>query len=109
MERNPDIEVEFKFNGTRRTAVHDGYRPDHLVRDDYLTCGVHHYYDVDGVAPDGEARGTITFITPEYYPNCLLVGKKLTIQEGATIVGHATITKIFNPILRMREPGKHME
>ena len=27
------------------------------------------------------------------------IGKKINIQEGAQIVGEATVTKIFNPIL----------
>jgi len=95
----PDVEVIFEFNGGRRNPSLDGYRPHHLVKAGYLTTGIHHYYDVNAVAPDGTAKGTITFITPEAYPACLWVGKKINIQEGANIVGYATITKIFNPIL----------
>jgi len=102
-ERNPDVEVLFEFNCTRKNPAGDGYRPDHLIKDDYLTNGLHHYYDADSVAPDGTAKGTITFITPEAYPACLWVGKKINIQEGAKIVGYATITKIFNPILIAKE------
>jgi len=99
-DRAPDVEVVFEFNGTRKHAAHDGYRPAHLVNDTYLTTGVHHYYDVSEVAPNGTARGTITFISPEAYPHCLWVGKKIRIQEGERIVGHAVITEIFNPLLR---------
>ncbi len=97
--QEPDVEVLFEFNGTRKTPAADGYRPHHLITDNYLTTGVHHYYDVQTVQPDGTAKGTITFITPEAYPHCLWVGKKLNIQEGARIVGYVTILKIFNPIL----------
>ena len=99
MDRNPDVEVVFEFNGARINPSLDGYRPGHLVKDDYLTTGVHHYYEVDSVAPNGMAKGTITFITPEFYPSCLWIGKKINIQEGKKIVGYATITKILNHIL----------
>lgn len=95
----PDIEVIFTFNGTRKHPAHNGYRPHHLIKDDYLTTGVHHYYDADEVVPDGTIKGTITFITSEIYPHCLWIGKKINIQEGARVVGEATVVRIFNPIL----------
>ena len=100
MNDTPDVEVVFEFNGTRKTPAADGYRPAHLVKDNYLTTGVHHYYDVNQVLPNGIAKGTITFLSPEAYPHCLWIGKKINIQEGARIVGYATILKIFNPILK---------
>ena len=42
MNRTPDVEVIFKFNGTRTNPAVDGYRPAHLITDSYLTTGVHH-------------------------------------------------------------------
>lgn len=99
LDREPDVEVLFEFNGSRRYPAADGYRPHHLVKDGCLTTGIHHYYEIRTVAPNGTAKGTITFITPEAYPNCLWVGKRINIQEGARIVGYATILKVFNPIL----------
>lgn len=102
MSRLPDVEVLFEFNGTRKNPAVDGYRPSHLIEDDYLTTGIHHYYEVDLVQPDGSAKGTITFITPEAYPHCLWIGKKINIQEGERIVGYATILDIYNPILRKK-------
>lgn len=101
MNRMPDVEAIFEFNGTRINSASDGYRPAHLIVDDYLTTGIHHYYGVDSVLPNGTAKGTITFISPEVYPHCLWVGKRLNIQEGARIVGYATITKIYNPLLQL--------
>jgi len=95
----PDIEVIFTFNGTRKSPAHDGYRPNHLIKDNYLTTGVHHYYGADEVAPDETIKGTITFITPEMYPHCLWIGKNINIQEGAKIIGQATVVRIFNSIL----------
>ncbi|MBQ8409223.1 MAG: hypothetical protein IJY39_10220 [Clostridia bacterium] len=99
LNQEPDVEVLFEFIGTRKNPVANGYRPHHLVMDNYLTTGVHHYYEVQTVPPNGTAKGTITFITPEAYPHCLWVGKKISIQEGAHIVGYATILRIMNPLL----------
>ena len=98
-DQKPDVEVLFEFNGNRKNPVADGYRPNHLVMGNYLTSGVHHYCDVQTIPPNGTAKGTITFITPEVYPHCLWVGKKINIQEGAKIVGYATILKVLNPDL----------
>ena len=97
--REPDVEVMFEFVGTRKNPAADGYRPMHLVTGDYLTTGVHHYYDTQTVSPNSTAKGTITFLSPEAYPNCLWIGKKINIQEGERIVGYATILKVLNPIL----------
>lgn len=98
-DHEPDVEVLFEFIGTRTHPAADGYRPHHLVTDNYLTTGIHHYYNVQTVSQSDTARGTITFISPEAYPHCLWVGKKINIQEGTHIVGYATILKIFNPLL----------
>lgn len=99
MLKSPDVEVLFVFNGKKQRPVTDGYRPAHLIKEGYLTTGIHHYYGIDMVLPDGTAKGTIAFITPEYYPCCLWIGKKINIQEGALIVGYATVLDIYNPIL----------
>lgn len=99
MNKIPDVEAIFRFIGTRKTPAANGYRPSHLITDNYLTSGIHQYYCVDSVPSDGVAKGTITFISPEAYPHCLWIGKKISIQEGARIVGYATITKIYNPLL----------
>jgi elongation factor Tu len=99
IDSEPDVEVFFEFNGVRKVPIYDGYRPAHLIKDNYLTSGIHHYYNVTTVLPNETAIGTITFITPEAYPSCLWIGKKINIQEGERIIGFATITKILNPIL----------
>lgn len=101
----PDIEAEFSFlktgDGGRSTPCCSGYRPAHLVKEDYLTTGVHHYYNKESVLPGESIIGTITFITPEAYPHCLWEGKKMNIQEGNKVVGYATVLKIFNELLRV--------
>lgn len=100
IEQKPDVEVLFTFNGTRRHPAVNGYRPHHLVTENYLTTGVHHYHDTDSVPPNGTAKGTITFITPEAYPHSLRIGKRINIQEGTRIVGYATVLEIYNPVLQ---------
>lgn len=102
-DRLPDVEAEIKFNKTRDRGVISGYRPGHKIMDGYITSGVHNYYFVDKVMPGETAIGTITFITPEEYPNTLWIGKEIDICEGERIVGSALITKIFNPTLRRSE------
>lgn len=98
-DRVPDVEVEFRFNGTKINPVASGYRPDHLIKEGYLTCGVHKYFKEGVVMPDESVCGTITFISPESYPHCLWIGKEINIQEGARIVGCAVVKQILNPIL----------
>ena len=84
-ERPPDVEALFSF-------------------DTCLTTGVHYYYDVDSVPPNASARGMITFLSPEAYPHCLWVGKRIPMQEGAHVVGYAVITRIDNPLLQAEKP-----
>ena len=38
----------------------------------------------------------------------LWIGKKISIQEGARVVGHTTITKIFNPLLCKSWEDSHL-
>lgn len=99
MNFKPDVEAIFEFVGKREKTFFEGYRPAHLIGEGCLTTGIHNYYDCQDVMISSEIRGTITFITPESYPACLWVGKKIDMYEGGTMVGYATITKIFNPIL----------
>ena len=105
--REPDIEAIISTvkteDGGRVHPFFIGYRPDHLIKDDYLTCGVHYYYDKELIPIGESALGTITFLTPEAYPNCLWEGKVINIQEGSRIVGYATVTRIFNEMLRVKE------
>jgi len=102
-QREPDVRVLFEFNGERKSPVCSGYRPDHLIKHDYLTCGIHDYNGVESIAPDGRGYGTICFISPEAYPSCLWIGKRINIQEGSRIVGYATVLEVLNPILEMSE------
>lgn len=90
-----DVEVVFHFITSRK--IFDGYRPAHKIKDDYLTTGKHHYYNLNGNMKN--VKGTITFLSPEYYPNSLWIGKKIEMYEGHEFIGYAEILKINNPIL----------
>lgn len=97
-----DAEVRFYFIGSRKGKVCEGYRPAHLIKEDYLTTGLHHYYSLNEDS-DGGIAGTITFITPEAYPSCLWEGKEIKMYDGRKLVGYAVIKKIFNSILAAKE------
>src|ERR1044071_1842613 len=103
MTRSADVEAEITLfateQGGRQSPALSGYRPAHKVRDDYLTTGIHTYFDCDQVLPGQTVRGSITFITPEVYSHCLWVGREVDVQEGSRVVGRARITKIRNPVL----------
>ena len=88
-----DIEALFYYFDNRK--VIDGFRPAHLIND-YLTTGLHHYYCND----DTLIKGSITFITPEAYPNSLSIGKAIEMYDGSNKIGYAIVIKILNPILR---------
>ncbi len=101
IDRPPDVEAYFEFNGTRKSPLYDGYRPQHFINDQYLSSGMHHYFDVACVPPDGTAHGTITLLSLEEYPACMWPGRRINVQEGARIVGYATITKVLHPLLAL--------
>ena len=106
--RTPDVEAEITMlspeEGGRSVPAFSGYRPNHTIRDDYLTSGTHHYIGCDEVLPGQTVRGTITFITPEVYPHCLWVGRVIDFQEGSRVVGRARITRIMNALLETNAP-----
>ena len=105
LDREPDVEAVFENSKASRRFIFNGYRPAHLVREDYLTTGVHYYFDQEIIEFGQKGRGYITFLTPEAYPKCLWIGKRIPFMEGKSITGYATITKIFNKILESDEPG----
>ena len=98
MQLQPDVEALFEFIGFRENNVYEGYRPSHLISENYLTTGIHNYYNLQDES-NKKIKGTITFISPENYPQSLWIGKKVEMYEGGNIIGYAIITKIFNDIL----------
>lgn len=106
MNRQPDILAEFTLLIDGRGPTYSGYRPAHAVKDEYLTSGQHSYLETEVVHPGETAAVEITFVTPQHYPSCLWVGKKLRVQEGSRLVGHVVVKEIYNKSLETGEPGK---
>jgi len=98
MNDKADIEVLFFFNGRRETDARSGYRPAHRIKDNYFTTGIHFYY-TGMVKKNGIGRGTITFLSPNLYPHCLWIGKRIPFFEGERLMGTAIVTRIFNKTL----------
>ncbi|MEH2960568.1 hypothetical protein [Candidatus Merdisoma sp. JLR.KK006] len=92
-----DVEAIFYFIGNKKNSIYQNYRPAHKIKKGYLTTGIHNYYNIDNSS--NEIKGTITFVSPESYPACLWIGKRIEMYEGSKVVGYAIITQIFNPIL----------
>ena len=67
---------------------------------EYLTTGHHEYKQKDMVLPGESAETDIWFLTPEAYPQSLVAGQVIKVQEGSRLVGHAKILKVLNPILQ---------
>ena len=98
MKLRPDVEVVFDFGEGGGKNTYEGYRPAHLICEKCLSTGIHSYYNLNDCS-DKELKGTITFISPEDYPSSLWIGKRIPMYEGKKLVGYATISNIFNPIL----------
>ena len=90
--------------GGRKSGASSGYRPQHLVAEGILTSGSHTYLNYGYVLPGDSSPTLIKFVTPENYPNCLWVGKTISLREGNRIIGYAEIEHIFNPILIATTP-----
>ncbi len=110
--RQLDYDVEAVFTllptdaGGRKGPAKSGYRPDHLIKPDYLTCGLHLYLDCEWLQPGESATTLIKFIAPADYPHSVWPGKKIAVQEGARIIGHAIVVKVLNPLLAGEPSGQ---
>ncbi|MFT5127986.1 MAG: hypothetical protein ACI8W8_001594 [Rhodothermales bacterium] len=109
MKDQPDILARFRLfkadHGGRSSHVRSGYRPQHLVRDDYLASGTHQYLDIEVVAPGESARATVKFLAPEAYPKSMRPGCLLQVQEGARLVGILTVLEVYNSTLLREQAG----
>ena len=93
-----DVEATFYFY--EGVKPFDGYRPAHLLSDNYFTTGLHHY--LTPIRPNGsglQTYGTIAFLSPELYPKTMRKGMRIEMYEGRKKIGYAVIERILNPIL----------
>ncbi len=104
--REPDVEAIVTYlsteDGGRKSAMFEGFSPNHLIMDDYLTSSQHEFLDKEIVEPGDAVRANIWFLTPDIYPGTLWVGRKITVQEASHVIGSAEIIKIFNKVLEER-------
>ncbi len=108
MKCNPDILADVKyfsaehFTNKEYLSTEYAIRHDHLVKEDYLTCGVHDYFEENKIYANRIYKTNIKFISPEVYPKSLWVGKNIQIQRGSKIIGEAIVIKIFNKTLQKK-------
>lgn len=95
----PDALVEVCFSG-KDIAVKNGYRPHYKVKENYLTTTLHWFIETGLAEPRKPTQAFVKFITPEAYPNSLIVGATIEVAEGSKVVGHAKIQEIYNEHLR---------
>lgn len=105
MKTTPDIlaQVEYfnadKFTNKEYLSTEISIMPDHLIKDGYLTCGKHYYFEEEKIYPKRKYKAEIKFMTPELYPGSLWIGRKIKLQRGGFVLGEATVVEIYNKTL----------
>lgn len=103
MNRPADAEIILRLSqadaGAKSRSITSGYMPNFAIRDDYLTSTKIELLDATDLAPGGECRANVWFITPEVYPNTLWRDREIVVAEASHVVGKAIILAVFNPIL----------
>lgn len=101
--RTPDFEAMVVLlptaAGGRSRPASSGYRPSHAILPEVLTTGQHDYQGATEVQPGSSATTLITLIAPDEYPGSLWPGKRIRVQEGGRVVGHAVVRRVLNPVL----------
>lgn len=92
-----DIKAIFRYSPGCSRKITSGYRPAVLIKDDYLTTCVLTFSVNADLSEEIEVCGV--FISPEYYPHSLWIGRILESYEGSRLIGYLTVTEIYNPIL----------
>lgn len=95
-----DVEAIIKNIRPSKNVICSKYRPAFKVKEDYLTSGEIRFMACEKINYGEEAIAEVRFISPEFYPKSLEIGQVIPFQEGNTIHGYATITKINNKTLQ---------
>lgn len=109
IRHNYDVEAIIENCRESKQPWGNAYRPAHLIHKNYLTTGEHYYPDKQWLKYGEKTIGYIRFLTPEVYPKCIWINKKIPFYEGDKITGYAIITKIYNNILRSNKEGEEAE
>lgn len=103
MNREPDcigkVTLISTALGGKSNAVRSGYRPQHLIHENYQTSGLHEYERVIALEPGQSARARVWFVRPEVYPATIWPGRVLDLFEGSMHVGTLEVIEVFNTIL----------
>lgn len=99
-----DIKAIFKYAKNCKRKIFPGIRPAVKIKSDYLTTCLLTFTETAEPSESFVVLGT--FITPEFYPNSLWVGKIIEAYEGSRLLGYLTVTEILNPILKYNEVTK---
>ena len=67
---------------------------------EYLTTGVQQYLGQEILRESETVEGTITFVSPEFYPHSLKKGMVIRFQEGSRITGYAEVLEVYNDLLK---------
>ncbi|SHG63669.1 hypothetical protein SAMN05428948_1383 [Massilia sp. CF038] len=100
MNNRVDFEGMFHLLPVHGT-VRSGYRPQHLLHENYQSSGNHIYPERECVEPGETAPVQVCLISPEIYPGCIWEGRVLSIFEGSRLVGTLRVVRIMNEILRV--------
>ena len=103
----PDLEGTLQlFAEGRRTPAASGYRPHHVIHENYWTTGIITFLDRELASPGDTLPVAVKFITPEVYPRCIWEGRDISVQEADRKIGILTVTRILNESLRVA-PGEY--
>jgi len=90
--------------GGKTRSINSGYTPNFAIRHGYLTSAKIELLDVAELAPGGECRANVWFITPEAYPKTLWRDREIVVSEASHVIGKAIVLAVFNPVL-LRDNG----
>ena len=85
--------------GGKSNAVRSGYKPQHLIHENYQTSGHHEYEKAGTLEPGQSAKAKVWFISPEVYPASIWPGRVLDLFEGSMRVGTLEVIDVVNPVL----------
>ncbi len=107
MQRDYDALIEISLlpteKGGRKLPIFSGYKGAHLIREEYLTSGSIELIDGETLYPGETAIAFVNYLTPEFYPHSLWIGKTIDIQEGSQVVGTSKVIEVYNETLLKKE------
>ena len=85
--------------GGGKTSICSGYKGQHLIKENYQTSGNIQLIDKNILNPGETATAFVNYLSPDFYPKTLWIGKEMELKEGGRIVGRTIVKEIYNKIL----------